>query len=64
MCCEVSYLYIGLLTQLFYLIYVGFLNNFSYRVLERSLESSREKTFCIIKNSALSQKILDSDLLN
>ena len=26
MCCEVSYLYIGLLTQLSYLIYVGFLN--------------------------------------
>jgi hypothetical protein len=26
MCCEVSYLYIGLLTQLFYLTYVGFLN--------------------------------------
>jgi hypothetical protein len=26
MCCEVSYLYIGLLIQLFYLIYVGFLN--------------------------------------
>ena len=25
-CCEVSYLYIGLLTQLFYLTYVGFLN--------------------------------------
>ena len=25
-CCEVSYLYIGLLTQLFYLIYAGFLN--------------------------------------
>ena len=28
MCCEVSYLYIGLLTQLFYLTYVGFLNIF------------------------------------
>jgi hypothetical protein len=27
MCCEVSYLYIGLLTQLSYLTYVGFLNN-------------------------------------
>jgi hypothetical protein len=26
MCCEVSYLYIGLLTQLSYLTYVGFLN--------------------------------------
>ena len=26
MCCEVSYLYIRLLTQLFYLTYVGFLN--------------------------------------
>ena len=26
MCCEISYLYIGLLTQLFYLTYVGFLN--------------------------------------
>ena len=26
MCCEVSYLYLGLLTQLSYLIYVGFLN--------------------------------------
>jgi hypothetical protein len=25
-CCEVSYLYIGLLTQLSYLTYVGFLN--------------------------------------
>ena len=28
MCCEVSYLYIGLLTQLSYLTYVGFLNSF------------------------------------
>ena len=27
MCCEVSYLYIGLLTQPLYLTYVGFLNN-------------------------------------
>ena len=27
MCCEVSYLYIGLLTQLSYLTYVRFLNN-------------------------------------
>jgi hypothetical protein len=26
MCCEVFYLYIGLLTQLSYLTYVGFLN--------------------------------------
>ncbi len=26
MCCEVSYLYIGLLTQISYLTYVGFLN--------------------------------------
>ena len=26
MCCEMSYLYIGLLTQLSYLTYVGFLN--------------------------------------
>ena len=26
MCCEVSYLHIGLLTQLSYLTYVGFLN--------------------------------------
>ena len=26
MCCEVSYLYIGLLTQLSYLTYVGFFN--------------------------------------
>ena len=26
MCCEMSYLYIGLLTQLLYLNYVGFLN--------------------------------------
>ena len=26
MCCEVSYLYIGLLTQLSYLTYVRFLN--------------------------------------
>jgi hypothetical protein len=26
MCCEVSYLYIGLLTQPSYLTYVGFLN--------------------------------------
>ena len=26
MCCEVSYLYVGLLTQLSYLTYVGFLN--------------------------------------
>ena len=28
MCCEVSYLYIGLLTQLSYLTYVGFPNRF------------------------------------
>ena len=28
MCCEVSYLYKRLLTQLFYLTYVGFLNIF------------------------------------
>ena len=27
MCCEVFYLYIGLLTQLSYLTYVGFLNS-------------------------------------
>jgi hypothetical protein len=27
MCCEVSYLYIGLLTELSYLTYMGFLNN-------------------------------------
>ena len=27
MYCEVSYLYIGLLTQLLYLTYAGFLNN-------------------------------------
>jgi hypothetical protein len=26
MCCEMSFLYIGLLTQLSYLTYVGFLN--------------------------------------
>ena len=26
MCCEVSYLYIGLLTQFSYITYVGFLN--------------------------------------
>ena len=30
MCCEVSYLYIGLLTQPSYLTYVGFLNSFYY----------------------------------
>ena len=33
MCCEVSYLYIGLLTQLSYLIYVGFLNSCLYNIL-------------------------------
>ena len=32
MCCEVSYLYIGLLTQLFYLTYVEFLNSHVYNV--------------------------------
>ncbi len=30
MCCEVSYLYIGLLTQLSYLTYMGFLNSHHY----------------------------------
>ncbi len=35
MCCEVSYLYIGLLTQLSYLTYVGFLNTQRERERER-----------------------------
>ena len=32
MCYEVSYLYIGLLTQLSYLTYVGFLNRYKHHV--------------------------------
>ena len=37
MCCKVSYLYIGLLTQLSYLTYVGFLNTFIFGYVRKDI---------------------------
>jgi hypothetical protein len=43
MCCEVSYLYIGLLTQLSYLTYVGFLNSeYGFGLCAVSLEPMKD----------------------
>ena len=42
MYCEVSYLYIGLLTQLSYLTYVGFLNK-NYMYVKLAMENKINK---------------------
>ena len=46
MCCEMSYLYIGLLTQLSYLTYVGFLNT-KYSLTLLKIHSFKLKFFSL-----------------
>jgi hypothetical protein len=50
MCCEVSYLYIGLLTQLSYLTYVGFLNKIEHLFVVDSDELFNGK-ISVVKNT-------------
>ena len=74
MFCEVSYLYIGLLTQLSYLTYVGYLNRLAYllvckiatkiRILKELIRQGYPMwmEFFVHYQSMLSNTILDKEI--